>query len=69
MPRHCEQLWRTFLDLHHSRDGMGGPIRFLDIHAYEAVTGTKLAAWELAAIKAADRKFLQREAQRMKRDA
>lgn len=57
-----------FLDLHHSRDGMGGPIRFADLHAYESVTGTKLRQWELRAIRAADNCYLARESERLKRN-
>jgi hypothetical protein len=47
---------------------MGGPIRFSDLHAYEAVTGIKLAPWELRAIRAADDRYLTRESERLKRD-
>lgn len=67
LPRQCSDLWAIFLELHHSRDGMGGPIRFTDIHAYESVTGLKLRPWELRAIRKADHCFLARESERLKR--
>lgn len=66
LPPQCGDLWRMFMDLHRSRDSMGGPIRFVDVHAYEAVTGLKLAPWELRAIQAADNRYLAREAERRK---
>jgi hypothetical protein len=68
LPPQCSDLWRIFLEIHRSRDGMGGPIRFSDLHAYEQVTGLKLAPWELRAIRAADDCYLTREAERLKRD-
>lgn len=64
LPRQCDELWDIFIELHHSRDSMGGPIRFVDIHAYESVVGIKLAPWELRAIRAADNRYLAREAKR-----
>lgn len=55
-----------FVELHSSRGD--GPIRFTDIHAYEAVAGVKLRQWELRAIREADRRYLALEAERLKRN-
>lgn len=67
LPHGCEGLWATFLDLHNSRGSTGfgpAPIRFVDFHAYESVSGIKLAQWELRAIRKADNAYLRREAER-----
>lgn len=66
-----EYLWGLFTELHGCRGNTGfGPARitYSDIHSYEAVTGIKLAGWELQAIRRADGVFLTREAERAKRE-
>lgn len=60
-PRGCEDLWRVFSELHASRSNNGfGPSRisFAEIDAYQRVTGTMLKPWEIAAIRRADKAFI-----------
>lgn len=61
LPDGCGPLWRDFMELHNSRSwAMGGPegISFVDIDAWQRVRGVRLEAWEIAAVKAADRAYL-----------
>lgn len=61
LPVDLGQLWADFVDLHASRGSTGfGPARILfsDIYAWMRVTGNRLAAWELAAIRKADDAFM-----------
>lgn len=57
LPAGCEELWRVFNELHSCRGSNGfGPnrITYGDIDSFQRVTGTKLSAWEMAAIRKAD---------------
>lgn len=60
-PAGCGPLWRDFMELHNSRSwGEGGPkpISFVELDAWQRVRGVRLAAWEIAAVRAADAGFL-----------
>ena len=57
LPPCLTYLWSDFLELHQGRGSNGfgpSPIGFHDIDGFQRVTGTKFAAWERAAIRAAD---------------
>lgn len=61
LPVELGQLWADFVDLHSSRGSTGfGPARimFSDIDAWMRVTGNRLAAWQIAAIRKADDAFM-----------
>jgi hypothetical protein len=61
LPGECGDVWKMFSELHSCRGSTGfGPIRitFMDIDAYQRVTGTRLLGWERDAIEAADDAFL-----------
>jgi hypothetical protein len=63
LPEGCEELWRIFNELHACRGSNGfGPSRitFLDLDAWQRVTGIRLMPWEVAAIRRADSAFLTR---------
>lgn len=60
-PDECADLWLIFGELHACRGSNGfGPMRisYGDLDAYQRVTGTSLARWELEAIRLADRAYL-----------
>jgi len=71
-PPGCEELWRIFGELHSCRGNNGfGPTRitYSDLDAFQRVSGIVLQPWELDAIRAADRAFLNDWAARQpKRD-
>jgi hypothetical protein len=70
-PAGCEELWRIFGELHSCRGNNGfGPVRltYTDIDAFQRVSGVKLQAWELEAIRRADAAFLADWSKRNKRD-
>lgn len=58
LPYAVEHLWGIFIDLHTTRTatGFGGlnPITYLDIDAYQRVTGVVLSPEEVALIRMAD---------------
>ncbi len=61
LPPACEGLWRGFLELHACRcsGGMGpSRITYMDIDAYQRVTGMKFDPWELEAIRQTDAAIL-----------
>jgi hypothetical protein len=61
LPKGCEELWRIFSELHACRGSTGfGPMRitYVDLDAYQRVTGKRLQPWELAAIRKADAAYL-----------
>lgn len=61
LPAGCAPLWRDFMELHNARSwGDGGPkaVSFVEIDAWQRVRRVHLAAWEIAAVKAADRAYL-----------
>lgn len=60
-PDGCEHLWAAYKELHASRAHSGfGPLRinFAEIDAFQRVTGLRLKAWEVEAIRRADRAFM-----------
>lgn len=62
LPDGCGPLWRDFMELHNARAwGMGGPmpISFVEIDAWQRVRGVRLAAWEIAAVKAGDAAYMR----------
>lgn len=70
LPDDLAHLWADFLDLHNARGSTGfGPagITFADIHAWESVNRTRLAGWQLSAIRQADAAYLRGYAERSKR--
>lgn len=65
LPDGCGHVWNDFIDLSQCRAVVSGPagaspagISFADLHAWQAVTGTRLEAWELAAIRKIDTAYL-----------
>lgn len=67
LPDGCEQLWADFVSLHDCRGSTGfGPMRvtFADLDAWQRVTGNKLQAWEIDAIRRADNAYLADYAER-----
>jgi hypothetical protein len=67
LPATCEDLWRTFSELHSCRGSNGfGPnrISYVDIDAFQRVSGVKLSAWERDAIRRADAAYMKRQADR-----
>ncbi len=56
-PEGCEALWNIFCELHACRGE--GRISYVDVDAYQRVTGVVLRPWELAAIRRADNAFLE----------
>lgn len=61
LPEGCEETWNTFVALRSScpSAGMGpGVISFADLDAYQRVTGDRLEPWQIGAIMAADRAYL-----------
>ncbi len=66
-PEGCSELWAIFRELHSCRGSSGfGPLKitFADLDAYQRVSGTRLAPWELDAIRRADNAFLKDWAER-----
>jgi hypothetical protein len=62
LPEGCEDTWAAFVQLRSScpSAGMGpGVISFGEVDAYQRVTGERLEPWQIAAIRAADRAYLQ----------
>jgi hypothetical protein len=62
LPEGCESVWAVFNELHSARgsNGMGpNQIGFVEIDAYQRVTGIRLAGWEIAAVRLADLAFLK----------
>ena len=62
LPEGCEDTWATFVQLRSScpSAGMGpGSISYSEFDAYQRVTGERLEPWQLDAIRAADRAYLQ----------
>lgn len=60
-PPGCEDLWETFRELHACRGNTGfGPqrITYMDVDAFQRVSGVRLQRWELEAIRRADAAFL-----------
>jgi hypothetical protein len=66
-PEGCGELWSIFRELHACRGSNGfGPTRisYVDLDAYQRVTGTKLQTWEIEAIRRADKAYLDDWAER-----
>jgi hypothetical protein len=62
LPRDAVPTWRAFQSLSHRRSyGMGGPmpITWLDLDAYQRVTGESLRPWQIGAIEHLDGVFLE----------
>lgn len=61
LPDGCAQLWRSFLDLHSCRGSSGfgpSPIGYVDMDAYQRMTGMPFAPWEVTAIRRADAAYM-----------
>lgn len=74
VPEGGERLWRVFADLSGARaEGFSGPasISWRDVAAWSDLTGTRLARWELDAIRHLDGVAMEawREAQPKSKDA
>lgn len=66
-PAGCEELWAIFNELHACRGSNGfGPVRisYVDLDAFQRVTGISLAPWEIDAIRRADRAYMNDWAER-----
>lgn len=64
LPESAAYVWDWFLDLNSGRTAsMAGlnAISYLEIQAWADITGEQLARWEVVAIKALDRAFLDRK--------
>ncbi len=64
LPESAVHVWDWFLDLNSGRTAsMAGlnAISYLEIQAWADMTGEQLARWEVVAIKALDRAFLDRK--------
>lgn len=62
LPAELEYLWRWFLQLHQSRgnNGMGhSPITYQDMHAWSHITGNRLQAFEVDAIRRLDHVYFE----------
>lgn len=60
LPVGCGVLWGDFVQLHNER-GRGADVSLItsrDILDWQELYGIRLAAWEIAAIKAADAAYL-----------
>lgn len=63
LPQGCEDLWRIFDELHGCRGSNGfglTRISFVELDAWQRVSGAKLLPWELEAIRKADGAFMRR---------
>ena len=61
LPHVVHYLWEWFLELHRSRSGSGfgpNPIGFVEIDAWQRVTGRNLSGWEVDVMFALDGAFL-----------
>lgn len=59
---HAKHVWEWFLELHAARSGSGfgpNPIGYADIDAWARLSRRRLAAWEVAAIRAMDQAYLE----------
>lgn len=61
LPPGCSALWSDFIRMHQDRQcGMApAPISSRDILDWQAISGVRLAAWEIDAIRAADAAFFE----------
>lgn len=60
LPVGCEMLWSDFAEMHGTRGNTGfgpAPISFVDIDAWQRVTGARLPAWQVEAIRRADNAY------------
>lgn len=71
LPQGCGELWDIFNELHACRGGSTAPkrITYVDIDAYQRVSGLRLLPWERAAIRRADDAYLKRERERLSRQS
>lgn len=70
LPDQMQFAWRAFLDLALSRPnyGMGvSAIPYVEIKAWSELTGNNLSHFDIAAIKAVDRAYLEYRAKSVKR--
>lgn len=60
-PKEGATAWSAFSEMHRARQsGMAvNPIPFVEIDAWQRVTGIELDAWEVTAIRAIDDEFLK----------
>jgi hypothetical protein len=59
MPSGLSYLWAIFVRLSGRRGSSGsGPITYLEIDAFQRITGTRLNGWEIEMIEALDRCYL-----------
>lgn len=71
LPEGLESLWRAFLELHDSRGSTGwgaARITFVDIDAWQRVTGERIDTRELNLIRKADNLWLAEFAPKPKAD-
>jgi len=64
LPESAAHVWGWFLELNGTRQAaMNGalPISYLEMLSWQALTLEKLARWEVIAIKALDRAFMNRK--------
>lgn len=65
LPLVMEPLWADFLQLHNTRGSSGfgaARISFVDIDAWQRVTGVRLRPWQIEAIRAADNAYFAAQA-------
>lgn len=60
LPEGLAPLWRDFMELHGCRGSGFGPARitYVDIAAFQHVTGRVFSPWELSAIQGADSEYI-----------
>ena len=65
-PDGCEELWHIFDELHGCRSWANGPgrITYMDLDAFQRVTGLTLHRWEIEAIRRADNAYLEQYVER-----
>jgi hypothetical protein len=71
LPEGLQSLWAAFLELHDSRGSTGwgaARITFMDMDAWQRVTGGRLAPWQIDLIRRADNIWLAEFAPKPKAD-
>lgn len=67
---HLRYIWAIYCDLDATRDiGMAlGPLPYREIEAFARLTNTKLTPFEVGAIRALDRAFMEHRVQAQKQE-
>lgn len=71
LPPLCERAWEAFTVLSATRTSGGSganPITYVEIAAYQAVTGVRLTTLELACVRAGDYEVMRWQSDKMRAD-